>query len=90
MHKKCARTEPQLPKIMRPKQPQFSDVANVRRAMMGLCSGDPHLVIRDDSSASMVSAADFYLGKTLEEEQMQCMKQQSRQEEKRVENETRK
>ncbi|GIY45496.1 hypothetical protein CEXT_498711 [Caerostris extrusa] len=38
------RTQPQLPKIMHPKQPQFADVANVSlivSAMMGLCSGDP-------------------------------------------------
>ncbi|GIX93695.1 hypothetical protein CDAR_521681 [Caerostris darwini] len=51
--KGAARTQPQLPKIMHPKQPQFADVANVSlskcydRPLLGRSS----FMIRDDSSA---------------------------------------
>ncbi|GIX93694.1 hypothetical protein CDAR_521671 [Caerostris darwini] len=49
----AARTQPQLPKIMHPKQPQFADVTNVS---LSKCYDRPLLgrspfMIKDDSSA---------------------------------------
>ncbi|GIY99204.1 hypothetical protein CEXT_470421 [Caerostris extrusa] len=49
----AARTQPQLPKIMHPKQPQFADVANVSpsKCYDGPLLGRSSFLIKDDSSA---------------------------------------
>ncbi|GIY95926.1 hypothetical protein CEXT_206051 [Caerostris extrusa] len=57
----AARTQPQLPKIMHPKQPQFADVANVS---LSKCYDRPLLgrspfMFRDDSVPGVYAQQRF-------------------------------